>query len=248
MSQKSVPVAIKTLSSLLQPDTTSPSADWQLKAIISDDCMSYVAWNTRTQEAILVDPKLDETDSVRAIFRELSGYLWLAVIDTHTHADHISAAAKLAEELKAPLIMHQESACSQVQLRVSKHGLLPTHSGPIRFLLTPGHTSDGLTVIWGPFAFTGDTVFYGDVGRDDLPSGSPVAHFESLQTLKQCLAPETLVCPGHDFKGGRISSWATQLKINSSLTQPRDEYVQESAAFDAPAPALFKKSLFENMK
>jgi glyoxylase-like metal-dependent hydrolase (beta-lactamase superfamily II) len=241
-------VSVKPLSDLLQPGEPSPTSPWQLKAILSDDCMSYVVWNTQNREALLVDPKLDEIDFYRVLIRELSSYLWLAVIDTHTHADHVSAAAQLAQEISAPLIMHQKSPCSRVHLRICSPTVIPGHSAPMRFLLTPGHTEDGLTFVWGPFAFTGDTVFYGDVGRDDLPGGSPEAHFESLQILKRELLSETLICPGHDFKGGRISSWATQLKVNSSLTQPKAEFIQEAAAFDAPAPALFKKALFENFK
>jgi hypothetical protein len=54
--------------------------------------------------------------------------------------------------------------------------------------------------------------------------------------------------PGHDMRGGRISSWKTQLEVNASLTQPREIFVPEAAAYVGPSPKLLKESLFENFK
>jgi glyoxylase-like metal-dependent hydrolase (beta-lactamase superfamily II) len=101
---------------------------------------------------------------------------------------------------------------------------------------------------WGPFIFGGDTLLYGDVGRDDLPGGNATSHFQSLEKAKKHLRKEQILLPGHDHKGGRASNWAKQLEINSSLTQGQDDYVRESEAFKAPAPALLEISLKENTK
>ncbi len=131
---------------------------------------------------------------------------------------------------------------------MTKDTVLPSKAAPLQPLLTPGHTHDSMTLIWGPFLFGGDTILYGDTGRDDLPGGDPEAHYKSLASIKKAAKPEMIVLPGHDHKGGRASSWATQLKVNPSLTQGREDFVRESAAFDAPAPKLFKKALKENFK
>lgn len=221
---------------------------WHVKVIISDDCLTYVASNEKSKEALIVDPKLEVIGETREIVRALQGYVWLGVIDTHTHADHVSAAPDLAEELSAPLVMHHLSPSTKVGVRIGRHTKLASHAAKLDVFLTPGHTQDGITVVWGSLAFTGDTVFYADVGRDDLPGGDPAAHYDSLQILNQALSPESILLPGHDHKGGRASTWATQLKVNSSLTQKREEFIAEAAAFDAPAPKNFKKSLFENFK
>lgn len=241
-------IAIKNLPSVLLEKEPRPSEDWQLRLISNGDCLSYAVSNSKSQEALLIDPKKEDLDHYLSVKNELADYLWLGVIDTHTHADHISAAAEMAHVLHAPLLMHHASPSQRVDLRISRETTIVSRAGEIRLLLTPGHTPDGICVFWGPFIFTGDTVLFGDVGRDDLPGGNPASHYESLQHLKELLKPETLVCPGHDTKGGRISSWATQLQMNSSLTQERKSFIEESAAFEAPAPALFKKSLFENFK
>lgn len=241
---------IKSLGDLLAPgEIWNRDQPWQVYGVQSEQCLSYVAWNRSTREALVVDPKDTDLDAYRSLAHsELKDYTWLAVIDTHTHADHISIAADLAAELKAPLVMHAGAPSKRVDLRVSRSTRLPSLSSPVELLITPGHTQDSLTPIWGPFIFGGDTVLFGDTGRDDLPGGNAADHFESLQLIKKFASPQSILLPGHDHKGGRASTWATQLKINSSLTQPREQFIQESEAFDAPAPALLKKSLKENFK
>jgi len=239
---------IKSLQEVLVPGEQRPSKEWKLRMIRSEQCLSYVAWNEESKEALLLDPKEEDVAAYRSLYRELKDYLWLGVIDSHTHADHVSVAAKMAEEFNAPLIMHTLAPSKKVQIRVAKNTAIPSRAGPLRFLATPGPTQDSLTVIWGPFLFGGDTPLFGDTGRDDLPGGDAEDHYESIQAIKEVATAEMVVLPGHDHKGGRASSWKTQLLVNSSLTQERSEFVRESNSFDAPAPKLLKKSLKENFK
>ncbi len=239
---------IKRLEDLLIEGEAVPASEWQVRAIRSEQCLSYLAWNEASREALLVDPKDEDAGAYRDLIRERAGYRWVGVIDTHTHADHISIAAQLADELAAPLIMHDLAPSTRPHLRVAKTTFLPTQASPLRLISTPGHTQDAMVALWGPFLFTGDTLLFGDTGRDDLPGGDADAHFESLQRLKKYAAKETIVLPGHDHRGGRASSWKKQLELNSSLSQSREDFVREATAFDAPAPTLLKQALRENMR
>jgi glyoxylase-like metal-dependent hydrolase (beta-lactamase superfamily II) len=236
------------LKDLLESSDEMPEAEWDLRAVRSGECLSYIAWNSRTKEALVVDPKDEDLEAYRTLITDLPGYLWLGVIDTHTHADHISAAPILAEEIVAPLIMHQKSSNTRVGIRIAREIDIPTHSGGLKFLFTPGHTPDAMTVVWGPFAFLGDTVVIGDSGRDDLPGGDSEIHFESLQKLKATLRPELILLPGHDSEGGRASTWQREMISNPSLIQTREDFIRESNAFDGPSPTLLRQSLRENMK
>ncbi|MGZ3687410.1 MAG: MBL fold metallo-hydrolase [Bdellovibrionota bacterium] len=241
---------IKTLADILDArDAHSfPGAPWQLRAVIQEECLGYFVWNEATKEALVIDPRLDAEKEFLALAAELPATLILAVIDTHTHADHISGAPRLAERLGIPLIMHEEAPCKRVHVRIARETSLQTKAGALHLIPTAGHTPDGLCVLWGKFLFTGDTILFGDTGRDDLPGGDPEAHFASVTALKRLAQAETLVLPGHDSKGGRVSSWKTQLEISPSLTQEREQFVREAAAFVAPAPKLLKESLVENMR
>lgn len=236
------------LEKLLIEGEKRPDLEWQLTAIRSEECLSYVAWNTRSKEAVLIDPKEEDHAAYGSKSSELKGYQWLGVIDTHTHADHVSIAARMAEELDTPLVMHVLSPSQRVHLRVARQTKVSSRAAPLQFIFSPGHTPDSISLLWGPFLFSGDTLLFGDTGRDDLPGGDAAAHYDSIQEIKKFVKMETLVLPGHDNKGGRASSWATQLKLNSSLTQERAAFIEEASAFDAPAPKLLKKSLKENFR
>lgn len=241
---------IRDLREIMTDPESLPSGGWNIKSIQSDQCVSYVAWNTEYKEAIVIDPKDEDANAYESLFKSMKDYLWIAVIDTHTHADHISYASDLSKKIGAPYVMSEKVISPRIDLRVSPKPVaeIPARSGPIRFISTPGHTPDSLTILWGPYIFGGDTVLYGDVGRDDLPGGSPESHYESLRLLRSQVSDSMILLPGHDHKGGRASSWKVQMEKNTSLTQDRESFVKEAAEFDAPAPALLKKSLRENFK
>ena len=239
---------ILTLKDILAKGDTTPPDEWQIRAILSEECLSYVVWNTRTKEGLVIDPKLEDWNSYIKVIAEQPGIRWLAVVDTHTHADHISVAAKLAAHLHSPLLMHELSPSRRVDLRVSRTTKIQAQAAPIQLVATPGHTPDSMSVIWGPYLFGGDTILFGDTGRDDLPGGDPTAHYDSVQELKRHASAEMIFLPGHDHKGGRASTWKTQLQVNSSLTQGREDFIREAAAFDGASPQLLKKALAENFK
>lgn len=242
---------VKMLSDIALNPRGLPDESWKLKVLVNDDNLTYLAWNSDSHEGIIVDPVREDWDLLLKETRALKDVRWSAVIDTHTHADHVSCACSLAKELGIPSVMTHLSPCSSVTKRVSADSFLAFKAAPMQFLLTPGHTSDGMSVIWGPFLFTGDTILHGDTGRDDLPTGDAEAHYDSLQKIKKAAAPHAdrlWMLPGHDGKGGRATLWSEQMKINSSLTQSREEFVPEAAAFTAPPPKKMEESIRENTK
>jgi glyoxylase-like metal-dependent hydrolase (beta-lactamase superfamily II) len=212
--------------------------DWDLRLILNDDNCTYLLLNTKSREAAWTDPMREDLEILHLESRRLMelGYRFVGVVDSHTHADHISSAAELAAFVRAPLIMHERAPSRRVDLRVSRDTVLSCAAGPLQLLCTPGHTPDSITVIWGPFILGADTLLYADTGRDDLPGGDPAAHFESLEKMKRVATPEMVFLPGHDGAGGRASSWATQLQVNAGLSQDRETFVHEAG------------SLFENFK
>ena len=238
---------VKNIKELATEPLVIPNG-WEVIAVINEDNLSYLAKNLSTLEAIWVDPSKDDWETLIQLSSELQNFRFLAVIDTHTHADHISCAGLLAQKLDVPLIMHSNAPSKKVSFRVSNDSKLKAEAADLEFLLTPGHTSDSLTLFWGPFIFTGDTILFGDTGRDDLPTGDPEAHYESLQKIKNRAKPDDIFLTGHDFKGGRVCYWKTQLHENASLSQSRNDFIQEAGSFVGKSPKLLKEALFENFK
>ncbi|NDC39724.1 MAG: hypothetical protein EBZ48_17065 [Proteobacteria bacterium] len=81
------PTKIKDLTEFLFEDAKAPPG-WKVKAVVNDDNMTYIAGNERTREALVVDPMRDDWDALITTARSaFDGYRFVAVIDTHTHAD-----------------------------------------------------------------------------------------------------------------------------------------------------------------
>lgn len=238
---------VKNIKEILTDKASIPTP-WQAKAVINDDNMTYFVWNEQTKEALVVDPVRDDWEVLLQVANDLSGYRFIAVIDTHTHADHISCAAQLAEHLHVPLIQHYLSPSQKIHLRVSRDVNFPTAAGALKLLVTPGHTAECITPIWGPFMFGGDMILFNDTGRDDLPGGNAAIHWESLQKIKANTKPDMIMLPGHDGQGGRASSWKTQLEQNTGLTQDKETFISDAGSYVGPAPKLLKESLYENFK
>ncbi len=239
---------VKDVSEIIVDKTPIPDG-WQGKAVINDDNMTYVVWNESSKEALVVDPMREDWEALVTITtKDLKGFRFLAVIDTHTHADHVSCAADLANKLKVPLIQHMTSPSKRIHLRVSRDTEIPSVATPLKLLVTPGHTGDSITPIWGPYLFGGDTLMYADTGRDDLPGGNPAEHWESLQKIKEHASDKMIMLPGHDGQGGRASSWQTQLEVSPGLKQDKNTFILDAGAYVGPSPKLLKESLYENFK
>jgi glyoxylase-like metal-dependent hydrolase (beta-lactamase superfamily II)/rhodanese-related sulfurtransferase len=190
-------------------------------------CRTYLLGAERANEVVLVDPVLEDVSDYLALLdRE---HLKLThVIDTHTHADHISGAAALRDETGCEYVMHPRAPVRCVSVRVADGFSGALGPVPLQVLHTPGHTKDSVTLVLPDAILTGDVLFLDDggAGRDDLPGGDPREHWESLQRLL-ALPEHLIVYPAHEYRHRQPSSLGQQKRRNPVL-QPRtrDEYVR----------------------
>src|SRR4051812_7996405 len=147
--------------------------------IRSGGCLSYVIGCEETRAALIVDPELDQTDRYLALIAE-KGLRVRYLVDSHTHADHFSAARELGRQLGAPIVMNRRSAAPFVDLRVEDGDTLIVGKLRVHMLETPGHTEDSMCLVPSDRVLTGDTLLIGGTGRTDLPTGDPEALHASL--------------------------------------------------------------------
>lgn len=190
-------------------------------------CLTYLIGNPQTKEVVLVDPVLDHVANYLKLL-ETEKLRLVALIDTHTHADHISGAPALLDHTHAEYIMHQNAAASCPTKRVSDGEKLTFAGVPFTFIETPGHTRDSICILLPGKILTGDALFLDDggAGRDDLPGGDAGAHWDSFQKLL-ALPEDLMVYPAHEYRHRQPSTLGHQKKSNPHLQhKTRDEYIR----------------------
>jgi glyoxylase-like metal-dependent hydrolase (beta-lactamase superfamily II)/rhodanese-related sulfurtransferase len=201
-----------------------------------DACRTYLIASPATREAILVDPVLGSTDRY---LEALAKGRWTLryVIDTHTHADHLSGGRLLSERTGAEYAMHKRAGAAHASRRLTDGSTLSIGGIVLEAVETPGHTKDSLTLKLPGRILTGDFLFIGGAGRTDLPGGDPGEHWESLRRVIPTLDESTLVYPGHDYNGRQESTLRDEKRANANL-EPRkkNEYVAWLSAMSRPTP------------
>jgi glyoxylase-like metal-dependent hydrolase (beta-lactamase superfamily II)/rhodanese-related sulfurtransferase len=201
-------------------------------------CRSYLLACPRTREAVVVDPLAEETS--RTLERlEQGGMRLAAVLDTHTHADHLSGGQDLARAAGVPYALHERTECRSATERLRDGQTVRAGDLEVRVLSTPGHTPDSASYLCGRFLLTGDFLFLAQdgAGRLDLPGGDAGAHWDSLARLAS-LGDDTVVLPGHDYEELESSTLGEERRRNPRFQSvTRDEYVawQRAIAQDTPA-------------
>src|SRR5690349_4419086 len=167
--------------------------------IRSGGCLSYLIGCDDSCAAMIVDPHLEQLDRYLALAAE-RGMRVRYIVETHTHADHFSAARELGKRLDARVVAHALSAAPYIDVRVDDGETLVVGKLRVRVLHTPGHTNDSICLVFDDRVLTGDTLLIGGTGRTDLPTGDADALYDSLFGKLLALEPTLKVYPAHDYK------------------------------------------------
>ena len=262
----------------------------EVKAFFDDatNTVSYVVREPEGRTCAIIDSVLDydpasgrtNTASADAIIAwvKAEGLSVAWILESHVHADHLSAAPYLQEHLGgkigigANITIVQDTfgkifnEGTEFQRDGSQFDALfkegdSIHIGQMRadVLHTPGHTPACLTYVIGDAAFVGDTLFMPDFGtaRCDFPGGSAEDLYNSIQKILS-LPDETRIFVGHDYKApGRDDfAWETTvgeqkaLNVHIGKGRPMEEFVAMRTARDAKLgmPRLILPSLQTNMR
>jgi glyoxylase-like metal-dependent hydrolase (beta-lactamase superfamily II)/rhodanese-related sulfurtransferase len=210
-------------------------------------CQSYLVGCGDSCVGALIDPEVSQIDRYLSLATR-DGLQIHFVIDTHTHADHFSAAAQIAERLGAVRVMHRASPAPGVAMRVDDGESIALGKLRLKVMHTPGHTEDSMCLMVEDRVFTGDTLLIGGTGRTDLPSGSPQALYDSLFSRLLALDPAIKVYPAHDYKGRTHSTIGDEITNNPRLQQKdRVAFVQMMNTLNLSMPTHLTEALRTNM-
>jgi glyoxylase-like metal-dependent hydrolase (beta-lactamase superfamily II)/rhodanese-related sulfurtransferase len=174
-------------------------------------------------DVILIDPVIEHVNDYVTLLKE-RGLTLKMVVDTHTHADHISGGASLKDILECEYAMHSNSPvkCATFRL-VDGFEWKAFDQIPVKVLYSPGHTRDSISLVFPDCIFTGDALFLDDggAGRDDLPGGNPASHWETLRKIWD-LPEDLIVYPAHDYRDRQPSSLKHQKETNPHLKKSQE--------------------------
>ncbi len=249
--------------------------------------VTYLVWDEATGQAAVIDPVLDYepkgakvsreqmADVLRAL--EARGLTLTYILETHAHADHLSAAAHLRQVTGAQVVIgvhitevqgHFAKVFGADDVRpdgavfdrlVREGDTLMLGGTEIRVLHTPGHTPACVTYLIDGAAYVGDTLFMPDYGtaRADFPGGDAATLYRSIQKIL-ALPPETRIFVGHDYLSDsrRTHVWETtvaaqraeNIHLRGGVTEA--DFVARRQARDATLapPNLILPSLQVNIR
>jgi glyoxylase-like metal-dependent hydrolase (beta-lactamase superfamily II) len=215
--------------------------------VATGGCQSYLIGCGETCAAAVIDPEVRQIDRYQALAAQ-HGVRIRYVIDTHTHADHFSAAKQLGELLDAPIVAHRLSPAPYPNLRIDEGDVIKVGNIRLTALYTPGHTRDSMSLVASDRVFTGDALLIGAAGRTDLPTGDPEQLYDSLFNKLLKLDPELRVYPAHDYKGRTCSTIAVELGSNPRLQKrDRGEFVEMMRTLSLSMPEHLTEALRVNM-
>jgi glyoxylase-like metal-dependent hydrolase (beta-lactamase superfamily II) len=210
----------------------------------SGGCLSYIVGCPNDKLCVVIDPEQDKIEEYVGLVESFSSRL-LYAIDTHTHADHVSACKVLRDRGHARVVMHRASDAPYVDLKVDDGDVIRCGQVSIRVFHTPGHTEDSACLLIGNRLFTGDTLLIGGCGRTDLPGGNAEKQYESLRRLA-ALGDQIQVFPAHDYRPA-FSTLGDEKKNNPRmLIGTREEFIQFMASRHPPLPRKFQLALEHN--
>lgn len=185
---------------------------------------TYLALDKESKQSVLIDPVLERFDRDLALLQEL-GYTLSTTIDTHMHADHITSAGVFREKTNSESFASKHSGATCASKFLNDGDLFNIGNLKFRVIHTPGHTPCSISLLLnGKYLFSGDALFVRGCGRTDFQGGSADDLYKSITEKLFTLPDDTIVLPGHDYKGflsttiGEEKKWNPRI-AGKSLTQ-----------------------------
>ncbi|MCL1094015.1 aminotransferase class V-fold PLP-dependent enzyme [Shewanella kaireitica] len=224
-----------TQSCMILDDSSDISDRSDLDGLVqlrSGASCTWVFVDSFSKQALIVDP-LPELQQRLETLLECQKLTLVAAIDTHGHADHISGREALATRFLA----EQESDAlgwpmTEAHIKHLGQQLQAISIGSKRLLRlpTPGHTSDSISLLLcselsasnhiveqTQYAFCGDTILMGSLGRTNFDSSSSQALFNSLKLIRDSISNNTLICASHDYNNEFTTSLNAEVSRNELL-------------------------------
>ena len=209
---------------------------------------TYLISSGKGREALIIDPVIEHTDEYIKVLENLDLKL-VKVIDTHIHADHITALNELNKRTSCTRIMGDKSKSEVIDLRIKDSEKINVENIELKAIYTPGHTDCSYSYLMKDRIFTGDTLLINGTGRTDFQNGSSYDAYDSLFNKLLKLPEKTLVYPAHDYNGKKFSTIENEKNNNPRLqVSSKEQYVEIMNNLNLANPKMMDIAVPANVK
>ncbi len=212
---------------------------------------TYLLADEATRQAVIIDPVFEQLDRDAMLIEELElNLLW--ALDTHVHADHVTAIGLLKERFGARSVVSEGAGavCADRLVKQGDHLEFGGHALEVRE--TPGHTNGCVTYVSEPeaMAFTGDALLIRGCGRTDFQQGDSAVLYRSVHEQIFTLPEATLLYPGHDYKGRTVTSVAEEVRLNPRLGKGNtlEQFIHIMSELSLPQPRKIGEAVPRNLQ
>ena len=209
---------------------------------------TYLIASAKGREAVIIDPVLENVNEYIQLLRDLDLKL-VKVIDTHIHADHVTGASKLKQATNCVTLMGEHTPADAVEIKVKDNELINIDGLDIRSIYTPGHTTESYSFLLDNYLFSGDALLINGTGRTDFQNGNSKDSYHSIFDKLLKLPEETLLYPGHDYNGEKVSTIEKEKKFNPRLQVKNvDEYIEIMSNLNLSKPEMMDNNVSKNIQ
>ncbi len=186
---------------------------------------TYLLADSGTRDCVIIDPVEGEAQQYLAHLAA-NGLHLRFILETHVHADHITAAAALKAVTRAQTAAPAGCDVTGADLAVLHGEILSFGGESVRVVNTPGHTPGSVSYHWRDCVFTGDALLIGGCGRTDFQGGDAGALYDAITERLFTLPDATRVFPGHDYRSRKQSTIGDEKRSNPRLAgKSREEFI-----------------------
>ena len=209
---------------------------------------TYIISSGEGREALIIDPVIEHTGKYLKILEKLKLKL-VKVIDTHIHADHITALNELNKRTSCTRVMGENSKSEVIDIKIKDEEKVKIENIELKAMYTPGHTDCSYSYLMNDRVFTGDTLLINGTGRTDFQNGSSYDAYDSLFNKLLKLPEKTLVYPAHDYNGKKFSTIENEKNNNPRLqVKSKDEYAEIMRNLNLSNPKMMDIAVPANVK